>query len=298
MPDTNLEALMGWVQQLIVHPEGVEAALGAPEAKTHMTVTPETINRVILPSPTLSAIERLSVYANMYPARMCEALEADYPVIKHYLGQENWEALVSAYVHVHPSRHPNLNYLGQHFPAFVKKLNAGEVELPANVPRPEIRERVFVQEMAELEQAITEVFDIEDSPQVNVDDLVRLPPEAWASAVFEPIKALRVLAFTHPVNAYLHATKNDKEPPRIQRSQTYVAVYRKDYVVWRRELSRPQYRILKLLMEGKTVGEALVKGTKGGGTDLAGLAAQLQTWFRSWVEEGWFSRIRVVPDED
>lgn len=280
MPDSmDLEKLMGWVQACVVHPKYVTEATQSAAAKKYLDVAPDRIGDVILPSKTLTAAERLAIYAGMYPLRMRDALRVDYPVLKHFVGDEGWANLVDRYVEDHYSIHPNLNQLGRQLPEFI-------------AAQKDIGQRAFLAEMAALEQAMVQVFDEEESPQASVDDLADLPPEKWADAVFHPVRAFRLQAFNYPVNAILQAVKEERETPAIKKSQTYVAVYRKNYTVWRMGLTRVQYRIVKLLTEGKTVLEVLSKAAKGD-SDVATLAAQLRVWFKEWFQEGWFSRIEV-----
>lgn len=275
-----LQTLMNWVQAVVVHPHCVDTAVCDEAVRQHIDITPERVGEIILPSQTLTPAERINIYAGMYPMRMRDALATDFPVVKSVLGDDGWAELVDAYIVDHYSVHPNLNQLGKHIPAFIRA-------------RKELKHAAFLAEMAELEQAMVEVFDSHESPQADVNALKELEPSQWGSAVFVPVEAFRLLAFQYPVNGYLQATKEEKDPPAIKKGQTYVAVYRKNYVVWRMNLSRTQYRILKLLAEGKTVFDALLKGSKGGGSDVAGLAQDLQRWFHEWFEEGWFSSIDI-----
>jgi hypothetical protein len=287
MPETvrpKLPDLLEWLQAILVDPDGVEAGIRSPEARRHVDITPERAGEIILPSATLSPLERIGVYAEMYPTRMRDALSTDFPAVKHFLGDGGWKRLIADYVLAHPSRHQNLNQLGRHLPRFIRTARS-------------MPDQSFLADLAELEQAMVEVFDAAESPLADVKDLVDLAPEQWASAFFRPIRAFRVCTFNYPVNAYLQAVKDERETPPIRRAQTYVAVYRKKYSVWRMQLTRIQYRVVKLLVEGKTVAEALYKGAKGGGTDVAGLAVQLRSWFREWLEDGWFTAIEIRPDE-
>lgn len=278
-----LDTLMKWVQAMVVHPHRVETAVDDDAVRAILDVNEARVGELILPSKTLQPIQRLAVYANMYPLRMRDALATDFPVVKRILGEEGWNGLIDGYIVDHFSRHTNLNQLGKHVPAYVKTRK----DLP-NVG--------FVAEMAELEQSMVEVFDAPESPAASVTELAELPPEQWATARFHPIAAFRLCAFSYPVNAYLQATKEDRDPPRIKKAQTYTAIYRKNFTVWRMNLTRPQYRIVKLFQEGHCVIDALEKATKGGGSDLAGTAQQLRVWFQEWFAEGWFSRIELASE--
>jgi len=278
-----LETLMNWVQAVVVHPHCVDSAVSDDAVRKFMDLTPERIGEVIVPSKTLTPGERIGIYGGMYPMRMRDALGTDFPVLRKALGDDGWAELVDAYIVDHYSVHPNLNQLGRAIPEFVRASKS-------------LKQAAFLSELAELEQAMVEVFDANESPKADVSALLDLQPAQWSSAVFRTVDAFRLCAFQYPVNGYLQAAKEEKELPAMKRGQTYVAVYRKNYVVWRMNLSRTQYRILKLLAEGKTVFEALLKGSKGGGSDVAGMAQQLRGWFKDWFEEGWFSRIDLEPE--
>ena len=283
LPSVPLQTLMNWVQAVVVHPHCVDTAVCDDGVRAVLDVSPDRVGDVILPSRTLTPSQRLNIYAGMYPMRMRDALKTDFPVVQGVLGDDGFMELVNAYIVEHFSVHPNLNQLGRKLPEFIRASK-------------HIKNSAFLAEMAELEQAMVEVFDGPDTTTANVDDLTSLAPEAWSDAVFHPVESFRLLTFQYPVNAYLQAFKSGKDVPAIKKSQSYTAVYRKNFVVWRYGLTRPQYRILKLLSEGKTVFDALLKGAKGGGSDVATMAQQLRGWFSEWFTEGWFSRIEIRAD--
>ncbi len=116
MPD--LRALERWVQAVIVHPGTVDDAIRDRSATRH--VPRREAERTILPSRTMAPLERLAVYQGMYPLRMHDALAADYPGLKAFLGDHLFEHFAADYVAVHPSRSYTLNRLGDAVPAFVR----------------------------------------------------------------------------------------------------------------------------------------------------------------------------------
>lgn len=259
----SLEALQRWVQGQIVGPGGAK---------------PEEIEAHIVPSSTLTAAERLEIYAGMFPLRMREAVGSDYPGVKHFLGGAVFREVVDGYVEKFPSRHPNLNQLGKHLPKYLGTRN----DLP---------QRGFLVELAALELAVTEVFDEEESPILDASGFESLAPEDWARAVFVPVRAARILAFEHSVNGWYQAMKEEKDLPPVQKKPTYLVAYRKAYRVWRMGLARDEYRVLRLLFEGKPVLTALEKGARS--TDEATLARELRGWFQKWIEEGLFARVEL-----
>ena len=75
---------------------------------------------MILPSRTLTPLERVGIYHGMYLLRMDDGLASDYPALQHFLGDDGFVDLVRGYVQAHPSRSYTLNRLGDHLPEYLK----------------------------------------------------------------------------------------------------------------------------------------------------------------------------------
>jgi hypothetical protein len=271
-----LDRLQHWMQAVIETPGDAEQAVAAPAAAK--IVPPDRVGDVVTPSRTLSPAERVGVYQGMYIMRMVESLQADYPAVAHFLGDHQFEHVVEDYAAAHPSSSYSFNHFGAHFPVFVRT-------------SPRIRRKAFVYDLARLELGITEVFDAPESPRLAPDEVAKVADEAWASARLKPIDAFRLLAFGHPVNAYLQSVKEGSEDhPEVRRKETWVAVYRKNYEVWRLDLGRPAYELLGALSKGKPFGTAVAASAR----KLQGNAGdQLFRWLRDWVAEGMFQSVVV-----
>ncbi|MBW2401696.1 MAG: putative DNA-binding domain-containing protein, partial [Deltaproteobacteria bacterium] len=83
----ELGRLQRWMQEVVVHQGTIDEAVASPEAEREIPQDP--LADVVLPSHSLSPAERIGVYHGMYLMRIEEALATDYPVIKHYLGDED-----------------------------------------------------------------------------------------------------------------------------------------------------------------------------------------------------------------
>jgi len=115
-------------------------------------------------------------------------------------------------------------------------------------------------DLARLEWSIEKVFDgpgVEHEPLLTVDDLLSIPQDSWAEARLLTVPCLMLLAFQFPVNDYYTAFRKDEDPPLPESAESYLALTRRDYIVRRYGLSGPQYRVLKSLVDGKTVGESI-----------------------------------------
>src|SRR5215471_4553345 len=142
--EVPLDRVQRWMQSVVVHLGSVEEGVASPEAEAHVPAS--RVGEVILPSRTLTPVERVGIYQGMYLLRMEEALETDYPALQHFLGARAFRDLVAAYVRVHPSRSYTLNRLGDHFAEFVKGV-------------PGIPRRDFCADLTRLELLVSQVFD-------------------------------------------------------------------------------------------------------------------------------------------
>ncbi len=264
------------MQAVIEQPGTADEAVVAAPARAELA--PEDIGRVVLPSKTLTPVERVGVYQGMYLLRMIEALEGDYPGVAHFLGSAAFADLATRYAAEHPSVGHSFNPFGRHLPEFIR-ISGG------------IRQKGFLADLARLELLVTEVFDERESPAWPADEIARIHETAWPSAVFTPIAAFRLGAFAHPVNAYLQSVKeDDHDHPEAARKPTWVAVWRKNYEVWRLDLSKPAYGFLRSLARGRPFGRAVAAAVR----DLEGdPGQQLFGWLRDWVAEGMFEKVVV-----
>jgi hypothetical protein len=276
--DVPLDRLQRWLQEVVVHPGSADEAVGAKAARA--LVPRPRVGDVILPSPTLRPEERLAIYHDMYLLRMEEALESDYPALKHLLGDDGFSELVKGYVQAHPSRSYSLNFLGRHLPDYVREA-------------PGVRRRGFAHDLARLEQAVAEVFDAPEEPALRAEEIAAVPEAAWEGARLAPVAAFRLLGFAYPVNAYLQSVRDEEHahPPRARRA-TWAAVYRRQYTVYRQDLTRAGYHLLGQVAAGEPLGKAVAaalsssRGTRPG-------TQELFDWFREWVGAGMFSGVKT-----
>jgi Putative DNA-binding domain len=273
-----LDRMQRWLQAVIVHPGETKEALASTAAAAE--VPAGHVADVILPSATLTPTERLGVYHGMYLLRMHDALASDYAALKHFLGDPGFFGLVRDYVQVYPSRSHSLNRLGDHLPEFLK--NA-----------PDFKRRDFCVDLARLECAIAQVFDAPETKPLSQDEIAAVAPEAWEHARLLPIEAFRLMTFQHPVNAYLQTVRDENhDHPKPRRKPEWVAIYRREYAVYRLDLSRDGHDLLADLTSGVPLGEAIGLALKRGGRKALG-EDQLFKWFRDWVSGGVFRAVEL-----
>ncbi|HEY5907786.1 MAG TPA: DNA-binding domain-containing protein [Vicinamibacteria bacterium] len=273
-----LDRLQRWMQAVIVHPGPPEEAVRSGGARA--LVPDERLADVILPSKTLRPEERLGIYHGMYPLRMRDALADDYPGLEHFLGEEGFEHFILDYVQAHPSRAYTLNRLGDHVPEFISRQRG-------------LKHREFLKDLTRLERTVSEAFDAEETPRLTDAQIQAVPAEAWGKARLVPVASLRLVEVRYPVNEYLESVKEGKhDHPRPVRKDGRVAVYRRNYAVYRQDLSKPAFALLEDLAAGKRLSAALRAAARRGGR--APGEDQLFRWFREWVAAGMFTRVDVA----
>jgi hypothetical protein len=263
------------MQAVIVHPGPAEEGLRSRAAVAEVPL--DRLADVILPSKSLRPEERLAIYHGMYPLRMRDALASDYPGLEHFLGDEGFERFVHDYVQAHPSRSYTLNRLGDQVPEFLGRQR-------------KLKHREFLQDLARLERAVSEAFDAPETPRLTDEQVQAVPAEEWAAARLVPVASLRLLEVRYPVNAYLESVKGEShDHPRPVKKDGRVAVYRRNYGVYRLDLSKPAFALLGDLAAGQTLARALRAASRRGGRPPA--EDQLFRWFREWVSAGMFTRV-------
>jgi hypothetical protein len=240
------------------------------------------------PSATLEPFERVMIYRGQYLMRMVEALSSDYPGAQAFLGEERFAALVSEYVQAFPSRSYTLNRLGDHFLEFVSDC--------AGVPRSAVGARVrlprgqALSDLIRLELAMCRVFDEVETPAIGPEEISSRPPERWGEARLLPVAALRLVQLSYPVSDFLEALLAERSfKGALRRKASWVVVYRRNFSMYRLELDKPAYLLLRELLAERSLEEALdsvLRQARGITPD------KLFRWFSRWMGEGFFRAVR------
>ncbi len=238
---------------------------------------PPTSSASSCPRARSTSVERVGIYQGMYLLRMVEALETDYPAVAHFLGADGFADLVTRYVQAHPVRQLHAQPPG-------RPVSRVRARVPGHAA-PGVRRRPGAAG-APGHRGVRRSGVAGAGPRKRSRASRR---EAWAAARLEPIAAFRLGAFGYPVNAYLQSVKEENhDHPGTARQPTWTAVWRKNYEVWRLNLSKPQHDFLKALAKGRPFGKAVAEAARG----LQGAAGdQLFRWLRDWVAEGMFTRL-------
>jgi hypothetical protein len=268
-----------WMQSAIMHPNGVEEGIG-----------PVEVESVLTRSRALTALERLAIYGAAYRSRLVECLEAEFPVLKHVLGEDVFDGFAVEYLQHYPSRSYTLFQLGGHFPRFLDETRPDREER-TGVDWPD-----FLIDLATLERTFNEIFDgpgTEGETPWEAEQFLDVPPERLLEARLVAAPCLRLLRLSYPAHRYFTAVRRRENPGPPEPEETWLAVTRRDYIVRHYELSRPAYHILDDLLAGGSLGQAIGRAVESAGADRDRLANNLWTWFRDWAAEGFFRAVEL-----
>jgi hypothetical protein len=271
-PPAELSAIERQLWRLIVAPSGVASILeelGDAEA--------QALARRVSGDASLSAVDRLGVYANAYFYRIRDCLAENFETLHAALGAEYFHDLVTAYLIVHPPRHPSLRFAGDRLADYL-------LDAPSAEP---FRSRLpWAADLARLEWALRFSFDAADASVVSREDLAAIDPQGWADLrfIFQPAYTLLKLAW--PVDHYRRCFDRDAELPIAPLSPESVAV-----CIWRFE-ERVRYRrvdcyeaeALGRASEGESFGALC--GWLGSKMSDAEASACAAGWLRRWQTDG------------
>jgi hypothetical protein len=260
MSDAPLELreLQAWMQQALLQPD-----------------SSVNVAENITASARQSSAERLAIYQRAYLARLLGVMRDMFPALTATLGEATFDALAQAYLQAHPSSSYTLNRLGEQFADYLHAMRP-----PREADALDWAD--FVIELARLEHAIEDVFDGPGPEQEKPIDAASLAALSAAEAESLQVRiapGLRLLAFAFPLNDFYSAFRSGATADIPAPKPTWLALYRRDYVVRRLPLTQPSFDVLQALASGETLAAALAKSGSAA-------AADVQTWFQAWTAAG------------
>lgn len=240
----------------------------------------------------LTAKERLEIYSHSYWYRVIDALYDDFPGLRAVLGERAFHRLARGYLAERPSRSYTLRDLGSRLETWLREnpeYAGGRLPLALD--------------MTSLEWAHIEAFDGASVKPLGPEDLLELGPEMHMGLqpyirlleLRYPVDDLRIQAGQageeHGMASNLALNRRRTAMRRIggMNPQTiYLAVHRLDFTVYYRRLTAEEFRLLKALRAGRSIGRAVEASIRGSDLTLPDLQARFQTWFAAWAELGWF----------
>jgi hypothetical protein len=257
----------------------------------------EIVSRYIKPNSLLGSFERLEIYNRQYWFRVIAAVSEDFPALKAVLGQEEFDALVLAYLRENPSTSFSLRHLGARLPGWL-----------AAYPELAGAQHAVAVDVARLEWAYIEAFDGESLLPLDWQDFAGLGPDT--TLCLQP--HLQLLDLRHPVDEVVLAVRKstpeidivsnavskrrqgpEAELPLPGRSDIYLAAHRFDNSVYYRRIEREEFLLLADLRDGDSIAAAIDRAFEGSKLSPEQQVAKIQEYFSHAAELGWFCLAKV-----
>lgn len=233
---------------------------------------------LIVDDNRVGAAKRLDIYRNNYRSSLKEVLADHFERLHAYLGDEQFDNVVEAYVGTHPSGVRNLRYYGAAFPAFLAQHYPGDGELA---------------ELADLDWAMRHAFDAADAPPLDAAQVGALG-DAWVARRLTLHPSARLLTGDHNVAALWSALDGGEEPPEPERlaQATRLLVWRRDLRASFRSLPDDEAEALVLLATGCSFAELSGHAIERLGE--VGAMEMLAAWLARWLAD----EVLIVADQE
>lgn len=194
------------------------------------------------PSRRLDRAARFAVYSDAYRLRHASFLAEDYPMLRNAMGEEDFGALVEAYIAATRSHHPNARWYGRHLPEFLTRAEPWGT-------KPDWLG------LALLERALADAFDADDAEPCDVGGLAGLSSEAWPALCFDFQASISLLSVVSGTCAAYEAAAIDAPPPQTASGAETILVWRgKDQQAHYRKLETPEALALTEARAGRSFG--------------------------------------------
>jgi hypothetical protein len=228
------------------------------------------------PSRRLDRAARFEIYADAYRFRFAGFLSNDYPALRNALGDEDFGALVEAYIEAVPSQHRNARWYGHRLPEFMAETNPW-------------RDRRGSIDLARFERALADAFDAADADILNLDAIALVPPEDWPNLCFEFHPSVVLLTLVQGTVARFAIASDEEAPSQASSEVDSASGGDETILVWRNE-GQSFYRLLgddetlalNEAQAGRSFGEVCgLLAFRNPDEDVTALAATfLAAWFR------------------
>ncbi len=218
---------------------------------------------------------QLSVYINAYRYRLYNVVAEDYPVLKHYLGDDRFDALLWSFIDHQTSDHFNVARYAAKLPQYIQAFFADDG---------------FAGELCALETALAQVTDAPESTALQQDAISTLTGDDILNATFLPRKAHALFEFRYPVNDYYQAVMDDQNPIAPAPQNSWLYVFRHDDVMWRVTMDHDEFTFFSHLIDGNSVGQTIA-------TLNTGVEQNLSHWFSRWMHQHFLHAIHIKTTE-
>ena len=269
--DATLDELQAWMVALIGHDKSLTGdPLLSKAAAVHFSG-----------NARLSPAEQIDIYRVQYWLRHTAVLIDHFDGLSRYLGQQRWQTLAEGFLRRTESSVVALSDLGHDLWRYIEQL------APFSDQR-------LCADMARLEWAYQRAFSAADDDLLSLEKIEQIPLESWAQARFSVSHSLQFLELSYPVadlRRKLRAGDRLEQNALSQPRSHMLVVYRRDQVIYDKELSGPAFLLLRELAQNTPLIPACERVIERCPEAQELFENQLMQWFSLWGKLGWITDV-------
>ncbi len=239
------------------------------------------VDNLLNPQGGVPASERMSVYANGYPARVHEALGEVFEAVRRAVGVELFGELTHAYARKHAPNDSdyNLNNVGCEFAVFLSK-------------NPVLKKFPFLTDLARLEWQVWQAFHAFDEKPARQQDIAKVAARDWEKArfIFQPSVSL-VIADWDIFNLWKEKNNEKSGVLPTTRKKQYLLVGRSEEKIRVETLEPKAYFLAKGLLQGRRLGD-VCETLAGQVKDPSQI--NIAAWFNAWISNGLIASLNML----
>lgn len=215
----------------------------------------------------------LAIYRDAYRARLLAALRDNFSVLQRALGDEEFDALGSAYLQAHPSTEPSIRWFGHRLAAFMDETGPSH---PA------------MADFARMDWALRAAFDAADAPVLTAADLQALSPEDWPALTFRLHPSVQLLSLQwaiEPAWRVLREAIDGADDAELDAPEPLAHTL----LVWRQGLDTRWRSLVPLeaaLLQALAAGDTFAAICAVAAQSNADAAQQVVTALQQWLGDG------------
>lgn len=222
--------------------------------------------------------ERLAVYADGYRWRLIDALQKEYALLYHHLGDDAFTELSEAYIDENPSRFYSISDFTKQLPQFLLKYQP---------------QQGYLSELAHIINALSLSLEAADAQFLDQTALAKMPIQNWPSLCFKYHPSVHYFSFQWNTFSLWKALVQKTAFPTPTRQDSYCIVWRKELQSYANSLAESEAVVFAAFSAGSCfadVCEQVFARGLVGETEAAGLLANCLT---RWLNDHLISEVYI-----
>lgn len=222
--------------------------------------------------------ERLAVYANGYRWRLIDALQKEYALLHHYLGDDAFIELSDAYIDEYPSRFYSISEFTKLLPQFLSKYQPHQS---------------YLSELAQLISALSLSLEAVDAQFLSPEALAKIPIQNWPSLCFKYHPSVHYFSFQWNTFSLWKTLVQKTVFPTMTKENSYCIVWRKELQSYANSLVESEAVIIQAFQAGSCFAEVCEIVCARGLVSETEAATLLANCLTRWLNDHLISEVYI-----